>query len=356
MPSRAMCSRRTSPAIACASPETARITASRLVRSARVVTEQQKGRLHARRTDWSSSRALARCVDTALTGCVGTAFTGCVDARTSACRAQGAGARGARRRDRRTADGARPDAARCRACAGRRIGDRCRSKSALGARRSEHVPAADRASAKTAIPAILAAARTTGSSDPNRIAYLLATAQTESDFGAHMTETGHSVAWYNRTYGSDDGNRPGTSDGYAYRGRGYVQATHAGRYAELSHRLGLPDVPALDHGKPVRDECGRQKFEPELVAHPEKLADPALAARALVIGVQKNLFTHNPTAALDATIPAGRRPGDVDFYHARGIVNGIVKDQALAIARHATVYAEILDSYRHSVLGVPAAK
>jgi predicted chitinase len=229
-------------------------------------------------------------------------------------------------------------------------------RSALVEALLEHVPAADRASAKTAIPAILAAARTTGSSDPNRIAYLLATAQTESDFGAHMTETGHSVAWYNRTYGSDDGNRPGTSDGYAYRGRGYVQATHAGRYAELSHRLGLPDVPALDHGKPVRDECGRQKFEPELVAHPEKLADPALAARALVIGVQKNLFTHNPTAALDATIPAGRRPGDVDFYHARGIVNGIVKDQALAIARHATVYAEILDSYRHSVLGVPAAK
>jgi hypothetical protein len=37
-------------------------------------------------------------------------------------------------------------------------------------------------------------------------------------------------------------------------------------------------------------------------------------------------------------------------------VNGVVKDQALTIARHATAYAEILDGYRHSVLGTPAPK
>jgi predicted chitinase len=210
------------------------------------------------------------------------------------------------------------------------------------------VPGADRPAARTAIPAILDAARRSGSTDPNRIAYLLATAQTESDFGANMTETGHSPAWFNRAYGCADGNRPGTDDGFVFRGRGYVQTTRAGRYAELSHHLGLPDVLAVENGT--------QRMVPALVAHPEQLTQPRLAAQALVIGVEKNLFTHNRAAALDATIPTGRKPGAVDFYHARGIVNGIVRDQAQAIARHATVFAQILDGYRHSVLGAPRTK
>ena len=212
----------------------------------------------------------------------------------------------------------------------------------------ERVPPADRSAARTAIPAILEAARTNGSTDPNRIGYLLATAQTESDFGAQMTETGHTKAWFNAAYGCVDGNRPGTSDGFVFRGRGYVQTTHAGRYAQLSHSLGLPDVRVRDHGRPV--------VEPALVAHPERLAQPKLAALALVIGVQKNLYTRNPAAALDRTIPVGRKPGDADFYHARGIVNGIVDDQARTVAARATVYAHILAGYRQSVLGAPAGK
>ena len=64
-----------------------------------------------------------------------------------------------------------------------------------------HVPSADRKAAQTAIPAILEAARSTGTADPNRLGYLLATAQTESDFGANMTETGHSRSWFNAEYG-----------------------------------------------------------------------------------------------------------------------------------------------------------
>ncbi|MGD0474393.1 MAG: hypothetical protein ABSB70_14445 [Candidatus Velthaea sp.] len=216
-------------------------------------------------------------------------------------------------------------------------------RSALVSALVAHVPAADRPAAKTAVPAILDAARRSGTTDPNRLGYLLATAQTESDFGANMTESGHSKAWFNATYGGEDGNRPGTSDGYEYRGRGYVQTTRAGRYAELSHSLGLPDVVSRDRGKATPEAA--------LVAHPERLEQPELAARALVVGVTKNLFTHNPAAALDRTIPTGHKPGDADFYHARGIVNGIVKDQAAAIAEHATVYAQILAGYRQSVLG-----
>jgi predicted chitinase len=215
-------------------------------------------------------------------------------------------------------------------------------RSALVTALLARVPAADRAAAKTAIPAILDAARRVGTNDPNRIGYLLATAQTESDFGANMTEGGHSQEWFNANYGCEDGNRPGTSDGYAYRGRGYVQTTHAGRYAELSRALGLRDV--------VTHSRGIAELEPALVAHPERLAQPGLAAQALVVGVEQNLFTRNHAARLDATIPTGKKPGDVDFYHARGIVNGIVKDQAEAIAAHSTAYAQILAGYRHSVL------
>jgi predicted chitinase len=222
-----------------------------------------------------------------------------------------------------------------------------RGRSALLSELLARVPPADRSAAETAIPAILDAARSNGSTDPNRVGYLLATAQTESDFGAQMTETGHSQAWFNSAYGCEDGNRPGTGDGFRYRGRGYVQTTHAGRYAQLSRSLGLPDVPVHDHGRPA--------MEPALVAHPERLAQPKLAALALVVGVQKNLFTRNPAAALERTIPIGRKPGDVDFYHARGIVNGIVDDQARTVAARATVYAQILAAFRHAVPGAPSA-
>ncbi len=214
------------------------------------------------------------------------------------------------------------------------------------------LPRAERPAARTAIPAILDAARADGTHDPNRIAYLLATAQTESDFGAHMIESGHSPAWFDRAYGGVDGNRPGTSDGYTFRGRGYVQLTRAGRYAEISHRLGLPDVPTphqLGASHPPTSL-------PALVAHPDALTEPRLAARVLVLGVTKNFFTHNPAAALDKTIPIGKPPGQVDFYHARGLVNGIVAAQARSLAAHATTYAQILAGYRHSVLGSPVTR
>ncbi len=229
-------------------------------------------------------------------------------------------------------------------------------REALVAALLARVPSADRSAARTAIPAIIQAARSSGCTDPNQIAYFLATAQTESDFGANMVEGGHPKAWFNRNYGSTDGNRPGTDDGFAYRGRGYVQTTHAGRYAELSHRLGLADVPVHAAGERGGAAAGRPKLQAALLADPAKLTEPTLAAKALVVGVKENLFTHNPRAALERTVPAGREPGRVDFYHARGIVNGIVPAQAEAIARHATAYADILHAYRHSALGVTEAK
>jgi predicted chitinase len=194
------------------------------------------------------------------------------------------------------------------------------------------VPPGDRESAKKALPAILNAARQNGVTDPNQIGYMLATALHESDMGAVMTERGKASVLDSR-YAHEDGNTH-AHDGSRYRGRGYVQTTHEGRYAAMSKRLGLGN---------------------DLVAHPEKLTQPGLAARALVIGIKENLYTQNRAAALDKTIPAGHAPGDVDFVKARGIVNG-GGDKAGLIARSATKFAQILDGYRSSVLGAPEAK
>jgi hypothetical protein len=207
------------------------------------------------------------------------------------------------------------------------------------------VPPADRHAAQTAIPAILDAARGCGDNDPNRLGYFLATAQVESDFGTNMVESGHSRAWFERQYGNQDGNRPGTGDGFAYRGRGYVQTTRAGRYAELSHQLGLPDVPVRGNASTPPTAHNVARTEPALIADPDRLTDPNLAARALVIGVTRNLFTQNGAAALDKTIPVGRRPGQADFYHARALVNGIVKAQAQAVAHFATTYARVIERF-----------
>jgi predicted chitinase len=194
------------------------------------------------------------------------------------------------------------------------------------------VPPGDRKAAKTAIPAILKAAHQNGVTDPNQIGYMLATAGHESHMGRQMEEIGSTSA-QDKNYGNYDGNTQ-PHDGSRYHGRGYVQTTYEGRYADISQRLGLGN---------------------ELVANPQKLTEPHLAASALVVGIKENRYTQNASAALNKTIPSGNKPGDADFYHARGLVNGI-DTFAAPIAASATKFAQILDGYKHSVLGVPEAK
>jgi predicted chitinase len=218
------------------------------------------------------------------------------------------------------------------------------------------VPASDREAAKKAIPAILNAARQNGVTDPNQIGYILATAGLESRMGGQMKEIGKASDLDARDRNYNGNTLP--DDGSRYRGRGFVQTTYKGGYAAISQRLGLGNVPVTDrNNKPVLDSNGNPKTQPYLVANPQKLeTNVDLAANALVVGIKDNVYTHNASAALSKTIPAGNAPGDADFVKARGIVNGYNKDDANYIAANAPKFAQILDGYRHSVLGVPGVK
>lgn len=65
-----------------------------------------------------------------------------------------------------------------------------------------------------------------------------------------------------KTYGGRMGNRPGTNDGFTYRGRGPAQTTGRDGYARLAKETGLP---LLDHPELINDPknfllCGVADF------------------------------------------------------------------------------------------------
>lgn len=185
------------------------------------------------------------------------------------------------------------------------------------------VPAADRQVAGTAVPAILDAAHAKGITDPRQIAYMMATAEHESDFGANMSETPrtkegqeHPVQYFDHKYSgrSDLGNRPGTDDGYVYRGRGYVQITGRTNYEKFSNDAGA-----------------------DLLAHPDRATDPRVAAKIMVDGMSDGTFT----GAKMSTFINSRQ---TDFREARRVVNGA--DQADFIAGRTEMYLRAINGVR----------
>src|SRR5687768_17727676 len=92
-----------------------------------------------------------------------------------------------------------------------------------------------------------------GVEDPRQIAYMLATAQHETeDFKAPEEHFGRSQA-----------TKLGYSGGDNYYGRGYVHLTHDYNYRQFDELLGLNG---------------------ELVRNPDKAKDPEIAAKILVVG------------------------------------------------------------------------
>ncbi|MEM1360588.1 MAG: N-acetylmuramoyl-L-alanine amidase [Pseudomonadota bacterium] len=153
-------------------------------------------------------------------------------------------------------------------------------------------PALNRKRAKAALPGILEACYKWGVTDRSHIAYVLATAQHECNFGHPMEEnwrkSAAQLAYENSNLNEKDG------DGFLFRGRGYVQLTFRYNYRR--------------YGKIV----GR-----DLENDPDDVKDPAVAAEILVYGMSQDGFC-GPNKILSAF---GEGP-DFDFIGARAIVNG----------------------------------
>lgn len=146
------------------------------------------------------------------------------------------------------------------------------------------VPPSESAAAATTVPKLLEAAQRAGITDRAQLAYILATAETETNFRPRNEDGG-----YCGEYG------PG-----CYYGRGDVQLTGQSNYQYWSNRLGV-----------------------DLINHPELANQPDLAATIAVEGMRDGTFT-------------GRRLGQYisgdhrDFVGARHIVNDSDKSDQVA--------------------------
>ena len=140
---------------------------------------------------------------------------------------------------------------------------------------------------------------------PNQIAYVLATAQHESDQFRTMTEYASGSEYEGR---SDLGNTQ-SGDGVRYKGRGFVQLTGRANYRSMGEKLGL-----------------------DLLNNPALAEIPENAARILIQGMRDGTFTGAKLSDF----------GSNDFVGMRAIVNG--SDRAGLIAGYADKYAAALKS------------
>lgn len=223
--------------------------------------------------------------------------------------------------------------------------------------------------ASAAVPAILRQCEALNVTDPNQIAYILATAQHESRFGTPLYERSQSLVedrnpfgqnpdgswtglnhltgqqmtaatfeqleteYWDACYGGMLGNEPGTTDAARYRGRGYVQLTGRSNYERMTSSLNEAGFSYTIDGVTY----GGQGNPPiDLLSNPEHVNQvPDLAARVLVSGMSAGSFTGRK---LDDSI----NESGVDFTDARRIVNGDVAQNGALVGGYAQSYADRL--------------
>lgn len=166
------------------------------------------------------------------------------------------------------------------------------------------------------IEAIVDASAAAGWSIPYA-AYALATGQHETARFVHLKEIG-GVGYFTRMY-DVRGNRPSLArsngnvhpgDGPRFIGRGYVHLTWRNNYRRAGQKIGV-----------------------DLESNPELAAEPGIAARVMIEGMQAGWFTGRAMRHyLDGTPP--------DYVGARRIINGV--DKASLIAGYARDYERAL--------------
>jgi hypothetical protein len=142
------------------------------------------------------------------------------------------------------------------------------------------------------------------------VAYEIATAQWETASWATLTEYASGAEYNGR---ADLGNTQ-PNDGVTYKGRGFVQVTGRSNYETFSRLLNV-----------------------NLIANPSLAATPTIAAKILVIGMTRGLFTGASLGQYVNQTPP-------DFYDARAVVNGIVPSVATAIAGYANTFLTVLQN------------
>jgi putative chitinase len=198
------------------------------------------------------------------------------------------------------------------------------------------------------LDAILSAWEKYGDGDNRKLAYILATAQHESNFRPiteNLTYTSASrlmQVWPSRfptvesakpyvksaqklanlVYGGRMGNDE-KNDGWTYRGRGFVQLTGYANYEKFNKLIGE-----------------------SLSGFPELAQRPEYAARILVVGLMKGMFT-------------GKKLGDyinaskTDYINARATVNGDVKANGAKIAGYADKFETALEKSPVAAPAIP---
>lgn len=150
------------------------------------------------------------------------------------------------------------------------------------------------------------------------IAYCFATIKHEcADTYEPITEYGPKSYFNKYEPGTKIGKNLGNTnagDGYFFRGRGYVQLTGRANYKTMTAKLGLSG-------------------ETDLVAHPDKALDPAIAYRIMSYGMRNGSYTGKALRNyLSDTLS--------DYSNARRIINSL--DKAELIAGYARKFEIIL--------------
>jgi len=168
----------------------------------------------------------------------------------------------------------------------------------------------------------------------DELAYVMATAHYESQWGADMTENyeGDLKEYFiekyyrNKRIAQELGNTH-IDDAWYFHGRGFVQLT--GRRHYQSYTDHFAEINFTDsQGNPV-----------DLIANPNAAVDPKVAAYILVHGMITGEFTE---ISLSQFLP--QDGGTFDFYSARQVVNPGDDPQVYQrIADMAQVYADLLD-------------